>query len=159
MEYIHSKNVVHRDIKPENFVLGPNGSVIYAIDFGFAKKVPSFDRNARTHFGFRGTPRYASIRSHLGVGMFAELVCGFEIDRMTEPGRNDDLECIGHMLVYFLRGKLPWSGLAGGSQSQYRRLVLEKKKSISLEHLCEGLPRMCAVCFASDKHVVTDVFS
>ena len=62
---------------------------------------------------------------------------------MTESGRCDDLESLGYMLVYFLRGELPWSGLEHNAKSDYPELVLEKKTSISVEHLCAGLPRMC----------------
>jgi len=61
---------------------------------------------------------------------------------MIEPCRRDDLESIGYMLVYFMRGQLPWSGLYHETESKHRRLILKKKESISLNRLCEGLPRM-----------------
>lgn len=71
MEYLHSKHIVHRDIKPENFVLGPppHNNIIYVIDFGLSKRIRDFQRRPETGKAFTGTPRYASINNHLGIGM------------------------------------------------------------------------------------------
>lgn len=126
MEYLHSKHIVHRDIKPENFVLGPppHNNIINVIDFGLSKRVRDFQRRPETGKAFTGTPRYASINNHLGI----------------ELGRQDDLESLGYMLVYFLRGRLPWSGLRGMTDEEHRQKILEKKRAIPLESLCESLP-------------------
>lgn len=61
--------------------------------------------------------------------------------------RCDDLESLGYMLLYFLRGSLPWQGLQAENQEQREELILEKKRSITVEDLCEGLPRGFAAYF------------
>ena len=85
IEYIHAKSFIHRDIKPDNFLMGigKRGNQVNVIDFGLAKKY----RDPKTHFhipyrenkNLTGTARYASINTHLGVGMiyFALLFCYF----------------------------------------------------------------------------------
>ena len=44
------------------------------------------------------------------------------------------------MLVYFMRGRLPWQGLkATSGEDRYRR-VLEMKQTVRMSELCAGLP-------------------
>mmetsp|Transcript_47716 Transcript_47716/g.102260 ORF Transcript_47716/g.102260 Transcript_47716/m.102260 type:complete len:347 (+) Transcript_47716:163-1203(+) len=128
IEYLHSKGIVHRDIKPENFMFGINSKIhhLYIIDFGLGKKYFDFNRHIvmRTNLSLTGTARYASINAHKGV----------------EQSRRDDLQAIGHMLIYFLRGSLPWSGLAAKTQEEKYRKIREKKESTPLDKLCQGFP-------------------
>jgi len=71
-----------------------------------------------------GTARYASINTHVGY----------------EQSRRDDLECIGHILLYFAKGSLPWQGLPGKSKAEKYANIKKKKKSMKIEELCEGQP-------------------
>ncbi len=129
IEVMHSQHLVHRDVKPANFVLGLGKSPsVYCIDFGLSTRY----RHPRTlqHIPYRenrsltGTPRYASINNHLGV----------------EQSRRDDLESIGYILIYFLRGSLPWQGMKARNAKKKYRMILEKKQSTSIQQLCQGLP-------------------
>lgn len=135
VELMHSRHLIHRDIKPANFVTDGgrgNGNIIYCIDFGLSKRY----RHPRTlqHIPQRegrsltGTPRYASINNHLGI----------------EQSRRDDLESIGYVLVYFLKGGLPWQGLKAKSATKKYKLIMEKKQSITIPALCQGCPSQFA---------------
>lgn len=127
IEYLHSKGIVHRDIKPENFAFGVKEKIhhLYMIDFGLSKKYYDIKHvQIREKLSLTGTARYASINAHKGI----------------EQSRRDDLEAIGHMLIYFLRGSLPWSGLEAKTQEQKYRKIREKKEAVPLDELCNGFP-------------------
>ena len=97
IERLHTRGYIHRDLKPENILIGleDNASTVFLIDFGLTKKwkMPNGD-----HIPFRdgksltGTARYASANTHLGI----------------EQSRRDDLEGAGYVLLYLLKGELPW---------------------------------------------------
>lgn len=45
------------------------------------------------------------------------------------------------MLIYFLRGKLPWQDVHGGTEKYREKCILEKKRTWNPARLCEGLPK------------------
>ncbi len=57
-----------------------------------------------------------------------------------EQSRRDDLESLGYILVYFLKGSLPWQGIKACDKKNKYKLIYEKKASVKKEDLCEGLP-------------------
>lgn len=46
-----------------------------------------------------------------------------------------------YVLMYFLRGDLPWQGLKASSKRQKYFLVKDLKTNTSIEQLCTGFPR------------------
>ncbi|KAJ3367196.1 casein kinase I [Allomyces arbusculus] len=167
IEYIHSKNFLHRylslprmlfsrwnnvcdvfggkltmamrphcsDIKPDNFLmgLGRRGNLVNVIDFGLAKKY----RDPRTglHIPYRegknltGTVRYTSINTHLGI----------------EQARRDDLESLGYVLLYMLRGSLPWQGIKATTKKEKYDKIMEKKMTTPVDVLIRGCPNEFAI--------------
>ncbi|EAL51973.1 casein kinase, putative [Entamoeba histolytica HM-1:IMSS-B] len=129
IQEVHDRFFIHRDIKPDNFVMGMRNmsNTVYVIDFGLSKKYR--DNKTMKHIkyaedkAFVGTVRYASINNHRG----------------REQSRRDDLEALGYMFVYFMKGSLPWQGIKGKKVDKNTQ-ILAKKESTPLSELCEGLP-------------------
>ena len=132
--------MIHRDLKPDNFVIGrtpETSSHLYLIDFGLSKRYidPSNSEHIPECEGksLTGTPRFASVHNHYG----------------HEQSRRDDMESFFYMLLYFLKGKLPWMSLEQNAEYQkksvhqkYRIIGRQKRRFITknIRVLCHSCP-------------------
>ena len=123
LEYIHSKNIIHRDIKPDCFLIGKEEKTkIYIIDFGFAKNF--IDTKLNIHYPlkkdrFVGNYKFTSNSSIIG---------GYK------KSRRDDIESLAYMLIYFLKGSLPWENKTNKED------IKKIRSQTHINTLCEGLP-------------------
>ena len=109
--------------------IGKHRNLVNVIDFGLAKNF--CDPMTHLHIPLRenktliGTAQYMSMNTHLGV----------------EQARQDNLESLGYVLLYFLCGRLPWQDMWGKPNTQkYNFKIMEEKMSTPTDVLCHGFP-------------------
>ena len=133
LKFIHSKYIIHRDIKPENFIIGYDDPyIIYLIDFGLSKKYRSSRTGKHVKFSvpkrITGTARFSSLNSLRGC----------------QVSRRDDLEAAAYVLVYLMRGGLPWENIETLNKYEKYRKIYRMKVLYTPEKLCKNLPKEMA---------------
>ena len=132
---MHEAGIIHGRLSPDKFVIGltPNDTVLYLT-------------------GFREARIYNSKQKRCIRKMDVDFE--FMSRKKHEDGEltwKDDFESLCYMLVYFLKGELPWTQLIknsvefiknGDSVEELSRKVLKMKKEIDCEELCDGLPKI-----------------
>ena len=129
LEFIHSKYIIHRDIKADNFLIGlKNNKTIYIIDFGLAKQYRSRKTGKHVKYTINkkwsGTSRFASANTLRGV----------------EPSRRDDLESFCYLLLYLMKGSLPWDQINEESEINEILIIYKMKQYMTPEMLFRDLP-------------------
>eukprot|EP00752_Nemacystus_decipiens_P012470 g11044.t1 len=76
--------------------------------------------------GLVGSVRYLSVAAHSG-------------GRQT---RRCDLESLAYVLIYLVRGKLPWQGLTAKTREAHMEKIRKSKTEETAETLCRGLPAL-----------------
>ena len=127
VETVHRGGYIHGDLKPDNFLMGHTDRTrVFLVDFGLSTRYIDDDGRhveMKMRKSLSGTPRYASIHNHKGC----------------THSRRDDLEALGYILVYFVKGRLPWQSKAKGAKKADRhRAILKCKEEVPLERLCDA---------------------
>jgi serine/threonine protein kinase len=127
---IHDAGIVHRDIKPENFMFKKIGEEkkLHIIDFGLSRfymKGNNHVENTKNR-SIVGTIRYISLNVHEG----------------DVYSRRDDIVSIMYVIIYLIKGNLPWMGLVAkkGDTRTKDQLVYSVKSKVTTAELCEGIP-------------------
>lgn len=137
LQRVHEEGLLHRDLKPSNFAigLGARANTVHLIDFGLVgawlDPIKKEHKKLRKSRGPVGTQRFMSINTHAGI----------------EQSRRDDLESLGYVLLYFLRGNLPWQSSSNkpAGRDLKNHSMMRQKENVPLEQLCEGLPEEFAI--------------
>ena len=127
---MHNLNIIHRNINPKVLVLKSNKKIenIKFIDIGFWK----YYRNKNgVHIPFKMYKKM--IGKNIIFGSVNNLI-GFELSR------RDDLISLSYMLIYFIKGALPWENVKAKKIEEKIVKILDIKQNINDDKFAEGLP-------------------
>jgi serine/threonine protein kinase len=135
IEFLHRKGYVHRDLKPENFLIGRGRMhcVVYLIDFGLSTRF--CDPRTLAHIPYSesreviGTARYISVNTHIGIA----------------ASRRDDMESLAYVLIWLVKGSLPWQGVAANTREDKYKTIGRMKMQTPVTEICAGIPHEFAV--------------
>jgi len=127
IKFIHSKNIIYSNINLGNLYINFSRfqNIIYLTDFTRAIKCDNIN-SAKNNYN-RNNLIFSSINSMKGIKIY----------------KKDDLESLGYLLIFLLKGGLPWELLAFNLDINEEEKVLQIfqiKKNYLLGILYEGIP-------------------
>ena len=128
IKFIHSKNVIHCNINMDNLFIDflHFNNIIYLSGFNTAIKLDN-NFNKNKNILHKNNTIFSSINSMKGIKL----------------SKKDDLENLGYVLIYLLKGELPWELIDYNlnlNEKEKIRKIYQIKKYIALNNLCEGIP-------------------
>ncbi|KAG6961238.1 hypothetical protein JG688_00009210 [Phytophthora aleatoria] len=121
LQQMHVKNILYVDVKPENFMLDTHKeNKVYCVDFGISDR---YVTATGKHKDYKegtvvGTPTFLSMNCHNGA----------------TSSRRDDIESLLYVLIYLMRGDLPWQQASSDAEGA------KIKKVTSVDQLCASVP-------------------
>ena len=127
IKFIHSKNIIYCNINPDNLYINffRFQNIIYLTDFTHAIKCDNINKT-KNSFNSNNLI-FSSINSMNGIKIY----------------KKDDLESLGYLLLFLLKGGLPWELLAFNldiTNEEKTREIFQIKKYHPLDILYEGIP-------------------
>lgn len=121
---IHARGVIHRDIKPDNVAIGMSrrSSQVYIIDFGLSSTTKGTNEEEKAHFV--GSLAFSSLNAHSG----------------TQQSYRDDLESLCYLLIFLLKGALPWTMVENLNPAYIQQSSQAIKRKIPQQILCRDVP-------------------
>ena len=133
---LHRAGVTHNSLTPSKILLSYKISetALYLVGLHDARKITKYSKmveNAPLNDKPIRLNKFSSLPLHLGSRSYKPY---------SEPSKRDDLESLGYILVYFLKGGKLWDNLKEKGPALVKA-VEKMKLNITPEIFCEGLPR------------------
>jgi hypothetical protein len=134
IQILHHLGYIHRDLKPNNLVFGnlclenyDKRKEIGIIDFGNSKI------NINSSGKFKHINKKVKCKGNRCFSSTKAL-------EDKDVGIKDDLISIFYILIYFLRGKLPWQKKNIRGEKLSNAEIVEVRKNCNLNELCLNMP-------------------
>ena len=130
IEILHNNNIIHRDLKPQvltSEIKGGKTEIIKLLDFGLWK----YYKIKNKHIPYK---KYKKIIGKNYIFGSINNLNGIELSR------RDDLESIGYILIYFIKGSLPWENIIIKNKEEKIKKLIDMKEKMFNEITSEQLP-------------------